>query len=248
MRLGIAHHLGWAVAVTASADHEVADRRRIELIEPGLPAAPVEHETGLLSDAAAAALVGRVRASARRATVASLGSLGQLADSLGEPVSSISLRAWPLGFPDDIAVQRRTRRGPTRSGTARYSPNAPTSSGGGSTFTTLRMSRRGQPGFWPAGLTRCCTGLRPGWGRRGQRTTGSRSPPRCWRLLPRLPERAAGWRGRSAGGLVGRDVCPTSSGEGSAAAIGRCLGSLPCDCADFPSVRAHVPAIGRTCC
>jgi hypothetical protein len=39
MRLGIAHHFGWAVAVTASSDEEVADRRRIELIEPGIPAA-----------------------------------------------------------------------------------------------------------------------------------------------------------------------------------------------------------------
>ena len=36
MRIGIADHLGWAVAVTASADHEVVDRRRIEPISsPG---------------------------------------------------------------------------------------------------------------------------------------------------------------------------------------------------------------------
>jgi hypothetical protein len=41
MRLGIADHLGWAVAVTASADHEVVDRRRIELVEPGISAAPI---------------------------------------------------------------------------------------------------------------------------------------------------------------------------------------------------------------
>ena len=41
MRVGIAHHLGWAVAVTASPDHEVVDRRRIELIEPGMPTAPI---------------------------------------------------------------------------------------------------------------------------------------------------------------------------------------------------------------
>ena len=46
MRLGIAHHLGWATAVTAAADHRVVDRRRIELIEPGLPPAPVHHEGG----------------------------------------------------------------------------------------------------------------------------------------------------------------------------------------------------------
>jgi hypothetical protein len=35
MRLGIADHLGWAIAVTTSASHEVIDRRRIELIESG---------------------------------------------------------------------------------------------------------------------------------------------------------------------------------------------------------------------
>jgi hypothetical protein len=104
MRVGIAHHLGWAVAVTASAGHEVVDRRRIELIEPGMPAAPIEHEARLLGDGAAARMVAEVRASALRATSA---SLDQLAASLPEPVASVSLRAWPLDFPDDIVVQRR---------------------------------------------------------------------------------------------------------------------------------------------
>lgn len=104
MRVGIAHHLGWAVAVTASAGHVVVDRRRIELIGPGLPAAPVEHDAGPLDDAAAARLVARVRASAVRATSA---SLDQLAASLPAPVISMSLRAWPLDFPDDIAIARR---------------------------------------------------------------------------------------------------------------------------------------------
>ncbi len=102
--MGIAHHLGWAVAVTASADHVVVDRRRIELIEPGLPTAPIEHEAKLLDDAGAATMVAEVRASAVRTTSA---SLGQLAASLPGPIVSVSLRAWPLGFPDDIAVQRR---------------------------------------------------------------------------------------------------------------------------------------------
>ena len=36
VRLGIADHLGWAVAVTASACHTVVDRRRIELISTPL--------------------------------------------------------------------------------------------------------------------------------------------------------------------------------------------------------------------
>jgi hypothetical protein len=105
VRLGIAHHLGWAAAVTASADHRVVDRRRIELIEPGLPSAPIHHREGkLLDDAATAALVAKVRASAVRAASA---SLGQLAAALPEPIVSMSLRAWPLDFPTDIAVQRR---------------------------------------------------------------------------------------------------------------------------------------------
>jgi hypothetical protein len=103
MRGGIAHHLGWAVAVTASAGHVVVDRRRIELIEPGMPTAPIEHEAKPLDDDAAVRMVAEVRASALRATSA---SLDQLAASLPEPVVSMSLRAWPLGFPDDIAVQR----------------------------------------------------------------------------------------------------------------------------------------------
>jgi hypothetical protein len=104
MRLGIAHHFGWAVAVTASADHQVVDRRRIELIEPGMPTAPIHHEGRSLDDAAAAVLVAKVRASAVRAASA---SLDRLATALPEPIMSMSLRSWPLDFPDDIVVRRR---------------------------------------------------------------------------------------------------------------------------------------------
>jgi hypothetical protein len=104
MRVGIAHHFGWAVAVAASADFEVVDRRRILLIEPGVATAPIHHEGNGLDDAAVAALVEKVRASAVRATAA---SLDELASALPEPIVSLSLRGWPLDFPDDIAVQRR---------------------------------------------------------------------------------------------------------------------------------------------
>ena len=113
MRLGIAHHFGWAVAVTASADYEVVDRRRIELIEPGLPAAPIHHEGGThpmhgsgvdLDDDALAALVRAVRASVTRmASVA----LDELESAVPEPITVMALRRWPSDFPEDIAVQRR---------------------------------------------------------------------------------------------------------------------------------------------
>ena len=104
MRVGIAHHLGWAVAVTASEDHVVVDRRRIELIEPGMPTAPIHHEGKALDDAAVTVMIENVRASAARATTASLDAL---ASAVSEPIVSMSLRAWSVDFPDDIAVQRR---------------------------------------------------------------------------------------------------------------------------------------------
>jgi hypothetical protein len=113
VRLGIAHHFGWAVAVTASADHQVVDRRRIELVEPGVPSAPIHHMGGPhvmhqqpepLTDDALASLADEVRASARRTAAA---ALDELATTLREPIVSMSLRAWPADFPRDIAVQRR---------------------------------------------------------------------------------------------------------------------------------------------
>jgi hypothetical protein len=113
VRLGIADHLGWAIAVTASADHKVVDRRRIELIQPGLPVAPIHHAGGPyvihrpakpLDDNALAALVAEVRASVVRAASA---ALDELEAAVPEPIVSMSLRAWPADFPQDVAVQRR---------------------------------------------------------------------------------------------------------------------------------------------
>jgi hypothetical protein len=113
MRVGIAHHYGWAVAVTASVDHRVLDRRRIELIEPGVPTAPIHHRGGThalhrsgepLDIERLAALVADVRASVVRAASAALDELGRASP---EAIDTISLRAWPADFPEDIAVQRR---------------------------------------------------------------------------------------------------------------------------------------------
>jgi hypothetical protein len=104
LRLGVFDHFGWAVAVTASSEHDVVDRRRLELVEAGVTAAPMHYESHRLDVAATAALVEEVRASVERATSA---AFEELAASLPGPVRSISLRTWPLDFPDDIAVQRR---------------------------------------------------------------------------------------------------------------------------------------------
>lgn len=118
LRVGIAHHLGWAVAVTATAgdDHRVVDRRRIELIGPGLPEAPVHHVGGPwemhqpaepVSDEALAELVAEVRASVERATATALDELAALARTADGPIVSLSLRSWPPEFPTDIATLRR---------------------------------------------------------------------------------------------------------------------------------------------
>jgi hypothetical protein len=104
VRLGIADHLGWAVAVTAAADHVVVDRRRIELVEPGVTAAPIHYEGWRLDVPRMTALVAKVQQSVVRATSA---ALDEIAAALTERVVSISLRTWPPDFPDDIAVQLR---------------------------------------------------------------------------------------------------------------------------------------------
>jgi hypothetical protein len=103
-RVGLYDHFGWAVAVSASADHRVVDRRRIELVEPGVVPAPIHYESASLDDAGTAALVAEVRASIARATAA---AFDDLAAALPDPVRSISLRQWPPDFPREIEVQRR---------------------------------------------------------------------------------------------------------------------------------------------
>jgi hypothetical protein len=100
MRLGIADHFGWAIAVVADDDHAVVDRRRLELVEPGVTPAPIHYESARLSVEHTTRLVAEVRRSALRAGAAAL-------DQLPGPIESISLRLWPPDFPTDIAVQRR---------------------------------------------------------------------------------------------------------------------------------------------
>ena len=105
MRVGIADHFGWAVAVTAASDGTVVDRRRIELVEPGVTAAPIHYDSARLGVDATAELVAEVRASVARQTSA---SLDELDEALPGPIVSMSLRTWPPDFPADIAVQRRS--------------------------------------------------------------------------------------------------------------------------------------------
>lgn len=104
MRLGIADHFGWAVAVAANAEHDVVDRRRIELVESGVTQAPIHYDSAKLDLDAVAELLETVRASVVRATNA---AFDELTADLSAPIELISLRDWPDDFPDDLAVVTR---------------------------------------------------------------------------------------------------------------------------------------------
>jgi hypothetical protein len=70
--VGVAEHNGWAILVSAAAvngEPTVVDRRRVRLIEKGLPNQPYHHETLALSDAEAEQLLRKVRRSIAVCTV-----------------------------------------------------------------------------------------------------------------------------------------------------------------------------------
>ena len=104
MHVGIYDHFGWAVAVTVADGSSVVDRRRLTLLEPGQPDAPIHHPGSGLDIDGVRALVDRVRASALRATAVSLDAL---AGTVPAPIRSISLRRCPPDFPTDVAAQLR---------------------------------------------------------------------------------------------------------------------------------------------
>src|SRR5438552_9839339 len=64
--IGVSDHGGWAVLVTVASDGTMLDRRRVGLVDEGLPKIPHHSEGQGLPVDEAVALVGRVEASAKR--------------------------------------------------------------------------------------------------------------------------------------------------------------------------------------
>ncbi|HSS21567.1 MAG TPA: hypothetical protein VLL54_15950 [Pyrinomonadaceae bacterium] len=95
--IGVEDHYGWAnlVSVVASGrDIIVIDKRRVELIEPKLPASPYHHETLQMQAREAEKLVKAVKASAnKRARLALASLIRELAPA---NCSTISIRTPPL--------------------------------------------------------------------------------------------------------------------------------------------------------
>ncbi len=90
--VGVADHAGWAVLVTAARDGALLDRRRVELVEEGLPALPYHHPAQHLPIDEGVALVERVRISAEACAAAVLEAL---AGDLTADLAGIAMRVCP---------------------------------------------------------------------------------------------------------------------------------------------------------
>jgi hypothetical protein len=105
--LAVADHTGWAYIVCVSARDRrpfVVTRRRIALIDRGLPTQPYEHDTRAMRPDDAQALVARVRTSI--ATTTDL-ALRRLVDELSpqHPVTALTIRKPPFeALPASVAA------------------------------------------------------------------------------------------------------------------------------------------------
>jgi hypothetical protein len=104
--VGVADHSGWAALVSVGVKNgspEIVDRRRVELIEPGLPKQPYEHDTVGMNTVEAERLVQEVRDSAVHCAERALSRIRSGLGTRGEIVS-IALRTAPLPrLPGSVA-------------------------------------------------------------------------------------------------------------------------------------------------
>ena len=89
--IGVSDHGGWAVLVTVARDGTLLDRRRIALVDEGLPKLPHHSEGQGLPLDKAVELVERVRASAEKHAVVALEAV-----TLAVPrIAGVALRRCP---------------------------------------------------------------------------------------------------------------------------------------------------------
>ena len=102
---GIYDHAGWAIVVCV-AGARLIDKRRIELIDPGLPSLPHHHPCQHLPIDEAVALVARVRTSAEACAARALAALPK-------GIGSIAIRKRPK-LPPTVAERIRSYYAQTR--------------------------------------------------------------------------------------------------------------------------------------
>ena len=102
---GIYDHAGWAIVVCV-AGSKLLDKRRVELVDPGLPSLPHHHPCQHLPIVEAVALVARVRASAEACARRAF-------DTLPKGIGAIAIRKRPK-LPPTVAERIRSYYAQTR--------------------------------------------------------------------------------------------------------------------------------------
>ena len=104
--IGVSDHGGWAVLVTVARNGTLLDRRRIELLDAGLPKLPHHHDAQRLPIDEAVALVERVRVSAERHAKLGLDAVAMTAPGR---IFGVALRHCPV-LPPTIAERIKDYR------------------------------------------------------------------------------------------------------------------------------------------
>ena len=111
--MSVAEHAGWAHVICVGVRENrpaVVARRRITIIDPGLPTQPYHHEATAMADADADALIARVR---RSISTRSSGALRSVVTDLApdHAAVAVAIRKPPFdGLPDTYAPVRESYR------------------------------------------------------------------------------------------------------------------------------------------
>jgi hypothetical protein len=111
--VSVSEHTGWAHVVCVAARDDVpvvVERRRVTLIDPGLPTQPYEHDSRAMREDEADALIARVRKSiAARASLALRRVVTELAPV--HAVVALAIREPPFAdLPPSVAAVRQSHR------------------------------------------------------------------------------------------------------------------------------------------
>lgn len=97
--VGVADHWGWAILIAVGSDGAFLDRRRVELVDRGMPAYPHHHEALSLPTDEGVALVQRVAQSVNACASA---RLAEIDEAMPETITGIAIRESPA-LPATIA-------------------------------------------------------------------------------------------------------------------------------------------------
>lgn len=105
--IGVSDHGGWAVLVTVAQEGTLLDRRRVELVDEGLPTIPHHSECQTLPIQGAVELVERVRVSAERCAKLALEAVAM---AVPAGITGVALRECPVWLPSTISERIRNYR------------------------------------------------------------------------------------------------------------------------------------------